>query len=173
MHPLNQQLYIQLYPYRSGTPYQRFHTIRSEILTPLSTLRGIAAILHIYIPKAHNKSFWEDVFEKFQKIDKEFQSLIDQYTKSKQSEFFHDLAPAEIIEIYRSDTLLCADKLRVIAKLMRENEDELSKFLPEGAKWIKWVEKYTEHIWITIDCLTNPDLELSEFSNDWIDGGDI
>ncbi|NUM46812.1 MAG: hypothetical protein HUU38_19070 [Anaerolineales bacterium] len=97
--------------------------------------------------------------------------MIAHYTESEQSGLFQNLASDQIIAIFRSEALLFTDELLAIAKLLRENEDELSIFLPETTKWITYFENNAEHIWITIDCLTSPDLELPEISSAWIEGG--
>lgn len=163
------QLYYRLYSYRTSPPRERLSVIRHEILTPLGTVRGVAEILSIQLQKVLDIP--SPVFttqKELSQAGEELNSLLEHFVGRNDPDDIRALSPAERVSAFRDQALPQATALRAIAASMRALESDLKRILPKAGVWIENMARATEHIWIIIDGLTNPDLQLPSFLIDWL-----
>jgi|GEM_PF-4905295 len=165
----NTQLYYRLYSYREGPPHSRFVIIRHEILTPLSTTKGVAEILDLQLQKNSSApSSVRLIQQGLIQAAKTLQVLTDNFAGLTEATEVRALSPSEQISAFRDRVLPQATTLRITAQSMQEHEAELKQVLPKADFWIERIPRAAEHIWVTIDCLTNPQLQLPPFLIDWL-----
>ncbi len=162
-------LYYQLYPYRSAQPRARLSVIGHETVTSLGLVHGIASIIGTELQKRSEvPPSLHRAQQELSQVAAALLSLRERLCSQEASGETSPPSPEERLHVFRDEGLPLADTLRTAAKSLQASGLDLKNILPDAEIWIERVVQATEHIWVTLDCMTNAHLELPSFLTDWL-----
>jgi hypothetical protein len=157
------ELYYGLFPYRTNEPKSIVVAARYEIFRPLQLLHGVAQVLGVHIQRAeHTTPNIIAIQQELERTQESIRSLLVRFTEGE----IHD--SGNLVLALREQIIPYVDQAQKIAKNMRAFEHELNSFLEEGNVWIEYAEQATHEIWVIVDVLTNPNLELPSYLSNWL-----
>jgi hypothetical protein len=159
-------LYYALYPYRSAAPTERLSVIRAEIISPVSHIRGIADLLAIRAASAATLPPSVHTFQHtFHPLAKRLHELLEQATLPYTSD--PQIAQERMLFL-RTHMQEAIEQLNRMVSQMQDIGDDLTPVFPDTDYWVESLRQASNHIWATIDGMTNDQLELPAHIMEWL-----
>jgi HEAT repeat protein len=162
----NLSLFYTAYPYRQLPPLERLRTIRAEIMTPLGSIRGLAAIIEAALQRTADPD--PAILELQRNLAEAANGLSATLLEITQPDALPLDQADSILTTFRAYASVQAERLQAAVAQLTERLPDLEVLLPGFSSYGTHLIAAIQAAWDTIDALTNPTEMLPDDVLNWL-----